>query len=166
MNVIYVDSFDTSLGTFHAAATEKGLALLLLPGASEDEFVTAVKKRFPDAIVEPGGAVLEQAEAEIRAYLAGQRTGFTVPLDVTGTEFSQRVLAEVARIPYGETRTYSEIAARVGSPKAFRAVGTANAHNAVPIIIPCHRVVATSGLGGYGGGLPMKEALLKLEGAL
>jgi len=166
MTTVFVHSFETSLGTFHAAATERGLALLMLPGATKEEFETSLKRMYPKSEVRTSGPIIDQAEQEIKAYLAGKLTRFTVKVDMTCTPFSQKVLDEVARIPYGETRTYGQVATRIGNPKAFRAVGTANAHNAVPIIIPCHRVVATSGLGGYGGGLSMKEKLLKLEGAL
>jgi len=166
MTTVYTSSFETPLGTFHAAATDRGLALLMLPGTTEKEFESTLKKLYPDCERSTGGVVLDKTEYEINAYLAGSLTRFTVEVDWTGTPFSRQVLKEVSRIPYGETRTYGEVASKIGKPKAFRAVGSANAHNAVPIVVPCHRVIATGGLGGYGGGLPMKEKLLKLEGAL
>ena len=103
---------------------------------------------------------------QLEEYFAGTRKNFTMPLDLRGTEFRKRCWNELLRIPYGETRTYAEIARAVGSPVGFRAVGQANHYNPIAIIVPCHRVLATGGrLGGYGGGLPVKALLLKLEGA-
>ena len=105
--------------------------------------------------------------AELEQYFAGRRREFSAPLDLRGTEFQLRCWRELLKIPYGETRTYADIARAVGSPRAFRAVGLANHDNPVAIIVPCHRVVASGGgLGGYGGGLDIKQKLLELEGAL
>jgi methylated-DNA-[protein]-cysteine S-methyltransferase len=101
---------------------------------------------------------------ELRDYFAGKRRDFTFPVRPAGTDFNQRVWQELARIPYGETRTYGELARKIGSPKAARAVGSANGRNPIPIVLPCHRVVAAGGkLGGYGGGLELKRKLLELE---
>ncbi len=105
-----------------------------------------------------------RAAQELEQYLAGRRTAFTVPVRPHGTAFDHRVWDVVARIPYGETVTYGEVASAIGNPKAARAVGSANGRNPIPIIVPCHRVVAAGGrLGGYGGGLPLKRRLLDLE---
>ena len=102
---------------------------------------------------------------ELRDYFAGKRTDFTFPVRPAGTDFNQRVWRELARIPYGETCTYGELARKIGRPQAARAVGTANGRNPIPIVLPCHRVVAAGGkLGGYGGGLELKRKLLELEG--
>ena len=99
-------------------------------------------------------------------YFAGSRREFTVPLDLRGTQFQQRCWQELLGIPYGETRSYAEIARAVGSPNGYRAVGQANHYNPVAIVVPCHRVLAAGkALGGYGGGLPTKAFLLRLEGA-
>ncbi|MEW6049546.1 MAG: methylated-DNA--[protein]-cysteine S-methyltransferase [Candidatus Zixiibacteriota bacterium] len=166
MKVVYVHSFRTRFGTIHTASTDDGLALVTLPGDSEGRFHTIVRKHFPDSIVEPGGPESEQVERQLLAYSEGKLKKFTLKLDLIGSSFQKRVLTEVARIPYGQTRTYREIAAAVGNPKASRAVGGANAHNPIPLVVPCHRVVAANGLGGYGGGLTMKKKLLALEGAL
>ncbi len=106
------------------------------------------------------------ARAELKEYFAGKRRDFTVPLDLRGTEFQRRCWHELLRIPFGETRSYGEIARAVGSPNGYRAVGQANHHNPVAIVVPCHRVLAGGKeLGGYGGGLPTKAFLLRLEGA-
>lgn len=103
---------------------------------------------------------------ELDEYFSGKRRDFTVPLDLRGTSFQLACWNALLRIPYGEIRTYAQQADVVGSPRGFRAVGAANGANPIPIIVPCHRVLATGGkLGGYGGGLDVKEKLLRLEGA-
>ena len=104
---------------------------------------------------------------ELEQYFGGRRREFSVPLDLRGTDFQLRCWRELLKIPYGETRTYADIARAIGSPRAFRAVGMANHDNPVAIIVPCHRVLASGGgLCGYGGGLDIKQKLLELEGAL
>lgn len=113
----------------------------------------------------PRTAVERQVASELREYSTGARTAFTFRTAPHGTTFDHAVWDAVAAVPYGATATYGEIARRIGKPAAARAVGTANGRNPVPIVIPCHRVVATGGkLGGYGGGLPLKRRLLDLEG--
>ncbi|MCK4571112.1 methylated-DNA--[protein]-cysteine S-methyltransferase [Candidatus Bipolaricaulota bacterium] len=106
----------------------------------------------------------ELALAEIHAYLRGELRQFTIPVDLRGTEFQCDVWKAIAKIPYGQTTSYGELAASINRPKATRAVGQATGANPVPIIVPCHRVVGSSGgLTGFGGGLPLKERLLGLE---
>jgi methylated-DNA-[protein]-cysteine S-methyltransferase len=108
--------------------------------------------------------LLAEVARQLRAYFAGQLRHFELPLDLAGTEFQRRVWLELTRIPYGETRTYQEMARAIGTPKAVRAVGAANGANPVAIVVPCHRVIGASGkLVGYGGGLPLKRRLLTLE---
>jgi methylated-DNA-[protein]-cysteine S-methyltransferase len=108
--------------------------------------------------------VLRQAARELREYFAGERREFSVPLDFRGTEFQNKVWRALRSIPFGETRSYGELAAVIGAPKASRAVGAANGRNPIPIILPCHRVIGSSGsLTGFGGGLPMKKQLLEHE---
>lgn len=109
--------------------------------------------------------LLQQAAAELQAYFAGQCTAFSVPLaPPQGTAFEQAVWAALQTIPYGETRSYAQIAAQAGSPKAMRAVGRANSRNPLSILIPCHRVIGANGsLTGYAGGLELKRHLLELE---
>jgi O-6-methylguanine DNA methyltransferase len=103
---------------------------------------------------------------QLEEYFAGHRRQFTLPLDLRGTEFRKKCWNELLKIPYGETRTYAQIAQAVECPDGFRAVGQANHYNPIAIIVPCHRVLAAGRrLGGYGGGLPVKAALLRLEGA-
>ena len=110
--------------------------------------------------------VLLQAERELEEYFAGRRTAFSVPLSMHGTPFQMAVWAALRAIPYGETRSYGELAAQIGRPRACRAVGMANHVNPLPILVPCHQVLGADGrLTGYAGGLNVKEFLLKLEGA-
>jgi methylated-DNA-[protein]-cysteine S-methyltransferase len=109
---------------------------------------------------------MNQAAEELRAYFKGNLRVFGVPLDMQGTDFQLDVWKHLQKIPYGETRSYAQVAASIGRPKAVRAVGAANGSNPVAIIVPCHRVIGSSGkLTGYGGGLPLKKRLLELEGA-
>jgi methylated-DNA-[protein]-cysteine S-methyltransferase len=109
-------------------------------------------------------ALFARAREQLTEYFAGRRRQFDLPLNLTGTEFQLRVLEELQRIPYGETTSYGDIASRIGRPKAVRAVGAANGRNPIPIIVPCHRVIGSSGdLTGFGGGLGAKRALLRLE---
>ncbi len=108
---------------------------------------------------------LDNALTQLREYFSGSRRAFDLPLDVHGTAFQRTVWDKIARIPYGATTTYGKIAQGIGKPKSARAVGAANGANPLPIIIPCHRVIGANGsLTGYGGGLEMKAALLRLEG--
>ncbi len=114
--------------------------------------------RAPEALFE------HEVARQLRAYLSGDRTAFDLPVDLRGTEFQRQVWQVLLQIPYGSTITYAELARRVGNPKAARAVGAANGRNPIPIVVPCHRVVAAGGkLGGYGGGLDLKRRLLALE---
>jgi methylated-DNA-[protein]-cysteine S-methyltransferase len=108
--------------------------------------------------------VLKDAATQLEEYFAGERTEFDIPMELDGTQFQREVWTELSLIPYGETISYGELARRVGRPKGPRAVGQANGKNPIAIIVPCHRVLASNGIGGYGGGLPMKRALLAVEG--
>jgi methylated-DNA-[protein]-cysteine S-methyltransferase len=115
----------------------------------------------PESLDDP---VLARATEQLREYFAGTRTDFELPLALHGNAFEQRVWTALQRIPYGETASYGEIAREIGAPGAARAVGVANARNPVAIVVPCHRVIGANGkLVGFGGGLPMKRALLDLE---
>lgn len=137
--------------------------------AGRDGVVTNL--RMVDQTYEPSRAnwspdptAFPDAADQLGAYFAGDRTDFDIELELRGTEFQQRVWKALLTIPYGETRTYGEIAEKIGSPNAARAVGLANGRNPIAIIVPCHRVIGASGsLTGYGGGLERKQILLKLE---
>jgi methylated-DNA-[protein]-cysteine S-methyltransferase len=116
--------------------------------------------------IESHSGAVAKAMKQLDQYFEGRRTEFDLPLAPQGTPFQLAVWGELQRIPYGRTLTYSELARLIGKPKAARAVGSANGANQIPIVIPCHRVIAAGGkLGGFGGGLPTKEALLMLESA-
>ncbi|AIZ56303.1 methylated-DNA--protein-cysteine methyltransferase [Candidatus Methanoplasma termitum] len=107
---------------------------------------------------------LVEAARQIDEYLTGKRMTFKLPLKTEGTEFQKKVWNEIKNIPYGETASYSDIAKRIGNPNAYRAVGSACNANPIPLIIPCHRVVASKDIGGYGGGLTLKKKLMEIEG--
>jgi len=153
------------LGPLVAGATEQGVCLLEFTDRRMLETQFSVLRRRFDGPVAPGvNDHLAKLEAELVEYFAGSLKTFTVPLVYPGTPFQEIVWKELLKIPYGQTRSYEDLAAAVGVPKAVRAVGTANGKNRLAIIIPCHRVVRKSGeLGGYGGGLRRKQFLLELE---
>ena len=157
---------ETPIGRVTLGATDEALVLCdftdrpMMPAQ-----LASVRRRIGPT--GPGDSpLLDAAERQLHEFLAGGRAAFDLPLDAPGSHFQERVWAELQRIPYGETITYGELAARVGVPAGSRAVGRANGSNRVAVIIPCHRVVAAGGgLGGYGGGLPAKRFLLDLERA-
>lgn len=153
------------IGVLTIEGNDDAITHVELPGSAVDEgSVTARRPRRASS--EVTGAVLE-AVSQLEEYFAGERTEFDLPLHVTGTEFQREVWLALAEIPYGKTISYGELAEMVGRPRAFRAVGQANGSNPIPIVLPCHRVVAAGGrIGGYGGGLPMKRRLLALEGVV
>ena len=111
--------------------------------------------------------LLVEARCQLEAYFHGELREFQLPLDFEGTDFQGRVWRQLQTIPYGQTRSYSQIAQAIGSPQAIRAVGAANGANPIAIVVPCHRVIGANGkLVGYGGGLPLKKRLLELEGVV
>lgn len=166
MTTLHIHQFSSSIGQIRLAATEKGLAILTLPNESAEAFEHRLNKFFPSHEIAGANETCLEAERQIQEYLDGKRKVFSVSLDIQASPFYVRVLHQVAKIPYGQTSTYGEIARAVGNPGASRAVGSANARNNLPLIIPCHRVLASNGMGGYGGTMPLKLRLLKLEGAL
>ncbi len=150
---------DTSLGAMLVAATDKGICRL-----SFDEDDAELRRRFPAAVIEEGGAALDALVKGAVEAVEHPTHMPSLPLDIAGTAFQQAVWKELQRIPAGETRTYAQIAAAVGSPGAVRAAGSANGANNVAVLIPCHRVIRSDGtLGGYAYGLERKEKLLQLE---
>ena len=164
MGCIHTAEFDTPYGAMRVASSERGVVYLQLPRASGRGFEGWLRRHAPDAEVRAGYEPNRAAIQQITEYLHGKREAFELALDLRATPFQQRVYEALVELPYGETRTYTEIAQRIGAAKAVRAVGTANGANPVSLIVPCHRVVAAGGkLGGYGGGLPMKKKLLAME---
>jgi len=158
-------SFDSVLGKIHLASTPRGLAIVSFGRGGKRRFQEYIRKHFPGRDTVAGGDMNKKAAAQITAYLDGRLRKFDLDFDLQGTPFRKRVLRRVGRIPYGRVMTYGEVAGAIGRAGAARAVGAANAGNLLPIVIPCHRVVAKNGPGGYGGGLAMKKYLLQLEKA-
>ena len=153
---MYYRYLETPIGDLLLAGDEEGLALVSFPEGS--------MRRDPEPSWIYSEKPFAEAANQLTAYFAGTLKAFDLPLKPTGTEFQLAVLDELQKIPYGTTTSYGEIAARIGRPKAVRAVGAANGRNPLPVIIPCHRVVGSGGdLTGFGGGLPTKEALLRHE---
>ena len=166
LDVAYA-TLDTPLGKAAVAATSLGLVRVALPNESLDEMLTGIVAELSPRVLEYP-ARLDEARRELELYFEGRLTEFDLPLDwrLSGG-FRQRVLRAIARIPYGQTRSYTEMAKSAGNERAVRAAGTACGSNPIPLVVPCHRVLRSGGaLGGYGGGLPMKEELLRLEGVL
>jgi methylated-DNA-[protein]-cysteine S-methyltransferase len=141
-----------------------GLELRLTAGERGLRAIDWGRERRAAGRNDPTHLVLMEAERQLRAYFAGELRQFELPLEPEGTTFQRRVWSELLKIPYGETRSYTEIARGIGAPAAVRAVGAANGANPLPIVVPCHRVIGAGGkLVGYGGGLPLKRRLLTLE---
>lgn len=152
-------TLDTPIGRLRLAATETGLAAVLFPNQKDKVF----PKREGSA---KARAHLDKAANALSRYFEGKLTDFAgLTLAAEGTAFQKSVWAALARIPFGETRSYADIARAIGNPKGVRAVGLANGKNPLPIIVPCHRVIGADGsLTGFGGGLPTKKWLLEFEG--
>lgn len=151
----YYWRINSLVGPLLLAVSERGLVAVEFGGMNIGEsWVESAEKIAPYA-------------RQLEEYLAGHRRQFDLPLDLRGTEFQKRCWQELLKIPYGETRSYADIARAIGNPAAVRAVGLANGQNPIAIIVPCHRVIGSDGsLTGYGGGLETKRKLLELEGAL
>jgi methylated-DNA-[protein]-cysteine S-methyltransferase len=148
------------VGELKLIASDKGLAAILWENDDPD------RVRLGPLVENAGHPVLVEAAKQLGEYFAGEREAFDLPLDFHGTDFQKQVWAALLAIPFGETRSYAEIARAVGRPTAFRAVGAANGKNPISIIAPCHRVIGTNGtLTGFAGGLAAKERLLAIEGA-
>jgi AraC family transcriptional regulator of adaptative response/methylated-DNA-[protein]-cysteine methyltransferase len=155
---------DSALGRFLVAATPRGVCALRLGDPGSDAALLAeLRAEFPRAALEQDPEAVAPQLAAVRAHLEGRR-GLALPLDVRATDFQRRVWQALQAIPYGETRSYQEVAAMIGEPKAVRAVARACATNPVALVVPCHRVVrATGALSGYRWGLERKAALLAHE---
>ena len=152
---------DTPLGRMLVAATAKGICRLTF-----DEDVAALRRRFPNAAIAPADTAMAALISGVLQAIEAPAAAPDLPIDVAGTAFQEKVWRELRRIPPGETRSYADIAAAIGDPRATRAVGTANGSNPVAVLVPCHRVIRSDGtLGGYAGGLDRKRKLLAAEGA-
>jgi methylated-DNA-[protein]-cysteine S-methyltransferase len=164
---------DSPFGKLIVARTDRGVVRLALPKhrghqQTEDEVLEDLATYISPRVLESPQR-LDEERRELEEYFEGKRDHFDVPVDwkLTPPGFRNRALHAVARIPYGQTRTYAQIAKKAGNPRAFRAAGTACGRNAIPLIVPCHRVLQSGGgVGNYGGGPEMKRALLDLEDAI
>ena len=166
LDVAYA-TVDSPFGPLLLAQTKRGLVRVGLPNQDRDELLVDLAARVSPRVLE-APAELDETRRELDLYFDGRLDRFDLPLDwrLSGG-LRQRVLRAINRIPYGQTRSYTEMARRAGNERAVRAAGTACGSNPIPLVVPCHRVLRTGGaLGGYGGGLPMKQALLELEGVL
>ena len=165
LDVAY-DFVDSPIGSLFVATTERGLCRIVYDADSDRE-LEKLAQDFGVRVLRSAKPV-DPARRELDEYFDGKRHHFDLPLDIGPlAAFYRNVLGELARVPYGEVVTYGQLAARVERPRAARAVGTVMNRNPVPIVLPCHRVIGSTGkLVGYGGGLERKEALLRLEGAL
>ena|ERR1700692_225124 len=172
METLHCTNMESTIGPLFLAASGRGLVALefdvRLPGQQ------SIRPNPRHLREEKRGLAFEDSDSltrpyanELEEYFAGERRKFTFPLDLRGTEFQLACWRALLAIPYGETRSYADIARAIGKPNAFRAVGMANNRNPVAIVVPCHRVIASDGgLCGYGGGLDVKRKLLELEGAV
>jgi methylated-DNA-[protein]-cysteine S-methyltransferase len=159
VRTVHFSRIESPVGPLLLAATDRGLRYLLFDRGKPPQ------PAHGEVWIE-SKAALRGYEEQLRAYFRGELRNFSCKLDLQGTGFQKKCWAALQRIPYGTTCSYAELAKRVGSPRAFRAVGQANHNNPVAIVVPCHRVIGANGsLTGYGGGMEIKEKLLRLEGA-
>ena len=165
METIYYSSFDSPLlREVFVASTERGVCMVDFL-KTEKVFLSRLKERFPGKIIRDNRKNRNVVN-QLKKYMKGELQHFDCKLDFKGTPFQKRVWSALAKIPYGRTRSYREIAQEIGHPNAFRAVGNANGRNSIPLIIPCHRVIESNGgLGGFGHGVKVKEQLLDFEKA-
>lgn len=165
VDIAYAD-IDSPIGPLLGVTTRRGLLALLFHRGDENAYLERIARQVsPRMLAAP--ARLDAVRRELDEYFAGNRRDFDVPLDWSLSRgFGRKVLEVTNRIPYGSTSTYLAVAGKAGSPRGARAAGNALGANPIPVIVPCHRVLhTTGGLGGYGGGLENKEFLLRLEGA-
>lgn len=163
MEKIYYSSFYSPLlEKVFVASTSKGVCMVDFL-TSEGAFLKELKRLFPGETIK-NDRRNKKALSELKRYLEGKLKRFDCPLDLRGTPFQRKVWSALAKIPYGKTKSYQEIAKAIGHPKAFRAVGNANGSNPLPLILPCHRVTESNGgLGGFGHGIKVKKQLLDFE---
>jgi len=165
METIYYSSFNSSLlGKVLVASTERGVCMVDFL-KSEKVFLRRLRERFPGKTIRDNRRNRD-ALNQLKKYLKCELKHFNCKLDFRGTLFQKKVWSALKKIPYGQTRSYQDVAKAIGHPKAFRAVGNANGQNSIPLIIPCHRVIESNGgLGGFGHGIGVKRRLLDFEKA-
>jgi O-6-methylguanine DNA methyltransferase len=164
MEVVHTAEFESPFGAMACASSSRGLCFIELPRASGRGIAGWTRRFAPEARIVAGYAPNRTAIAQIQEYFAGKRDEFRLELDLRATGFQIRVFAALLEIQYGELRSYGEIARAIGEPSAARAVGAAVGDNPLPLVVPCHRVIESSGkLGGFAGGVLLKKRLLALE---
>jgi methylated-DNA-[protein]-cysteine S-methyltransferase len=167
METLSASRFETPIGPLRVVCSEKGLAYLELPHQNGRGLAGWMKTRAPEAKLLDRRASNDGVIDQILEYTEGHRHAFEIDLDLRATPFQLAVYRQVARIPYGQTLAYADVAEALGQPSAVRAVGAANGANPIPLVIPCHRVIARGGaLQGYAGGIELKAKLLVMEGAV
>jgi len=163
-SILYYDKFQKQKWSFYIVATEEGLCYVGSQNRGIDEVESWMKKSYPHATLTQNSMKLKEYVVQLEQYVNGERKQFDFPITSDGTPFQLAVWKELQNIPYGQTRSYSEIATAINKPKAVRAVGSAIGANPLTIIVPCHRVISKSGkLSGFRGGIEMKKMLLELE---
>ena len=161
---IFVTSFRLRRWRIGLASMKSGLVRICFPLESKNRFLAELERRFESASIAENAEASAEGRRQIEEYFKGQRKKFDLPVSLRVTTFQRRVLSAVAEIPYGKTRSYGEIARKIGSPGAARAVGSALHANPLPLVIPCHRVIGSNGsLVGFGGGKKLKAFLLEHE---
>ncbi len=161
---IYITKYGSPVGNLYLATSDQGLVQINL--VSKKNLLQRLTKAVPTAEIIEDDKKNQTAVQQLTEYFKKKRETFDLPLHIIGTTFFQQVWQELGNVPFGQTASYKEIAARIGNPKAVRAVGQANNRNPIPILIPCHRIIGSGGgLTGYGGGLEMKKKLLLHEGS-
>ena len=162
---LYIDWIETPMGRMITIADESALYLLEFTNRKNMRRQFDRLRKIQNRAILPGRTkITEKIETELNTYFAGRLSEFETPLATSGTDFQRQTWDALQRIPYGETRSYAQLAEMIGKPAAIRAVASANANNGLALIIPCHRVIAKNGgLGGYAGGLSRKQKLLDLE---
>lgn len=163
---VALGSVDTPAGKLLVAVTARGLARVAFPSESVEAIVAELSTKISPRILESARAT-DEVRRELEQYFDGKRTSFDLPIDWRLSHgFARKTLHAITKVPFGTVTTYGDLAKRLGSPRAARAVGNALGSNPIPIVVPCHRVVRAGGdLGGYGGGVGRKRLLLSLEGS-
>lgn len=162
---IYLDRFPSPLGEFATAATDSAILTILLPGFGDRGIVPYLIQKFPGRpVVERPNELGDAAREQILGYLGGRRRVFDLPTEMNVTDFQRDIYSAMRAVPYGAVVSYGELAAAAGYRGSARATGSACSANPLPLIQPCHRIVAANGPGGYGANLPLKLKLLEMEG--
>jgi len=162
---IFFDFFPSPVGRILTACQDDHIVRIILPRETPEKSLLILKEEFPDSGIKKDSGPFTEIFSQFENYFSGSRTSFNLPLLARGTDFQKRVWDAIATVPYGQTASYKELAANIQSIKASRAVGNACNANPLPIVVPCHRIISSSGkIGGFGGGIPMKLKLLRMEG--